>query len=111
MGLKRQNRHLWRLFNLLQRLESSVYLAYVPGDLNLADCLSRVGSHWGGSVPTACQEAGVRFKALEAYLDVPSSVSILGFPKGRRGAASNLEHSALGSAEPLCGEFFYANGQ
>ena len=62
-------------------------------------------------MPTACQEAEVRYKALEAYPDVPSPVWVLGFPKRRRGAATNLENSALGSAEPLRGEFFYANGQ
>ena len=106
-GLKRQNRHLRRLFYVLERLECSIYLEYVPGDLNPANCLSRVDSDWGGSVQTACQEAGVQFKALEAYPDVPSPVWILGFPKGRRGAAYNLERSALGSAKPLCGEFFY----
>ena len=106
-GLKRQNRHLHRLFYLLRRLESSVYLEYVPGDLNPADCLSRVESDWDGNVQTACHGAEVRYKALEAYPDIPSP----GFPKGRLGVASNLEHSALGSAEPLCGEFFYASGQ
>ena len=56
---------------------------------------------FSGGVPTACQEAGVRYKALEAYPDVPSPVWVLGFPKGRRGAATNLENSALGSAERL----------
>ena len=108
-GLERQNGHLRRLFYLLECLESSIYLEYVTRDLK--DSLSRVDSDWGGGVQTACQEAGVRFKALEAYPDVPSPVWILGFPKGRRGAASNLEHSALGFAQPLCGEFFYVNGQ
>ena len=58
-GLKRLNRHLRRIFYLLERLEYSIYLEYVPGDLNPADCLSRVDSDWGGSVQTACQEAWV----------------------------------------------------
>ena len=111
VGLKRQNRHLHRLFYLLQRLESSVYLKDVPGDLNPADCLSKVDSDWSGGVATACQEAQVRYKALEAYPDVPSPVWVLGFPKGVRGAATNLESSALGFAEPLRGEFFYVNDQ
>ena len=66
-----------------------MYLEYVPGDLNPADCLSRVDSDWSGRVGTACQEPQVRYKALEAYLDVPSPVWVLGFPKGRRGAATN----------------------
>ena len=108
-GLKCQNRHLRRLFYLLQRLESSLYLEYIPGDLDLADCLSKVDSEWGGSVATACQEAQVRKKPLEAYPDVPSPVWVLGFPNGHGGAATNLESCALGSAEPLRGEFFYAN--
>ena len=34
-GLKRQNRHLRRLFYLLQRLVSTVYLEFAPGDLNV----------------------------------------------------------------------------
>ena len=75
------------------------------------DYLSRVDSDRGGSVPTACQEAEVRYKALEAYPDVRSPVWVLGFPKGRRGAATNLENSALGSSEPLRGKLFFANGQ
>ena len=83
-----------------------MYLEYVPRDLNPADCLSRVDSDWSGRVETTCQEAQVRYKALEAYPDMPSPVWVLGFPKGRRGAATNLESSALGSAEPLRGGFF-----
>ena len=31
-GLRRQNRHLRRLFNLIQRLEGSLYLEFVPGN-------------------------------------------------------------------------------
>ena len=108
-GLKRQNRHLRRLFYLLERLESFIYLEYVPGDLNPADSLSKVDFHWGGSGRTSCHVAGVPSKAVEASVDVPSPVWIVGFPKGRRGAASNLKSPALGSAEPLCSEIFYAN--
>ena len=88
-----------------------MYLEYVPRDFNLADCLSRVDSDRSGRVEIACQEAQVRYKALEAYPDVPSLVWVLGFPKGRRGAATNLESSALGFAEPLRGEFFCANAR
>ena len=47
-GLRRQNRHLQRFFYLLQRLEGSVYLEFVPGDVNPADSLSRVDSEWKG---------------------------------------------------------------
>ena len=81
-GLKRQNRHLHGLFHLLQRMESFVYLEYVPGDLNPADCLSRIDFDWGGSIAIAWREAQVRYKALEAYLDEPSPVWVLVFPKG-----------------------------
>ena len=88
-GLQRQNRHLRRLFHLLQRVESSLYLEYVPGDLNAADCLSRVDSDWSGRVETAYQEGQVQYKALEVCQDVPALVWVLGFPKGCRGAAAN----------------------
>ena len=47
-GLRRQNRNLRRLFYLLQCLEGSVYLEFVPGDLNPAESPSRVDSEWKG---------------------------------------------------------------
>ena len=84
-GLQRQNRHLPRLFYLLRRLESSVYLEYAPRDLNPVDCLSRVDPAWSGRVEIACQEAQVQYKALEAYPDVPFPVWVLGYPNGVRG--------------------------
>ena len=98
--LRRQNRHLQRLFYLLQRLEGSVYREFVPGDLNPADSLSRVDSEWKGQVKEACAGASDRHMALQSFLGVPSPVWVLGFPKGRRGAAHNLDEVALGSAEP-----------
>ena len=49
-GLRLQNRHLRRLFYLLQCLEGLVYLEFVPGDLNPADSLSREDSEWNGLV-------------------------------------------------------------
>ena len=52
-GLQRQNRHLRRLFYLLQRLEGSLYLECVPGDLNPADSLSRIDSEWKGRMQDA----------------------------------------------------------
>ena len=76
-GLQRQNchpRHLRRLFYLMQRLEAIVCLEFVPEDLNLANCLSRVGSEWQGRVPLACEGAQVRRKALDSFEDVPSLV-------------------------------------
>ena len=99
-GLRRHNRHLRRLFYLLQRLEGSVYLEFVPGDLNPADSLSRVDSEWKGQVQDACVGAADRHVALQSFPGVPSPVWVLGFPKGRRGAACNLDAVALGSAEP-----------
>ena len=98
-GHQRQNRHLRRFFYLLQRLEPSVYLEFVPGDLNPTDCLSRVDSHWHGSVASAYQGAGVRYKALEAYPNLPCPAWVLAFPKGRRMAATDLGDTPMGSAE------------
>ena len=63
-GLRRQNRHIRRLFYLLQRLDGSVYLEFVPGDLNPADSLSRVDSEWKGMVKEACAGAMDRHTAL-----------------------------------------------
>ena len=100
-GLRRQNRHLPRFFYLLQRMEGSVYLEFVPGDLNPADSLSKVDSEWKGQVKEACAGAADRHVALQSFPGVPSPVWVLGFPKGRRGAAHNLDAVAPGSAEPL----------
>ena len=86
---------------MLQRLEGSVYLVFVPGDLNPADSLSRVDSDSKGQVHDACAGAADRHMALQSFPGVPSPVWVLGFPKGRRGAACNLDAVALGSAEPL----------
>ena len=79
-GLRRQNRHPRRLFYLLQRLEGSVYLEFVPGDLNPADSLSRVDSEWKGQVMEACAGAADRHVALQSFSGVPSPVWVLGFP-------------------------------
>ena len=49
----------------------------------------------------ACDGAADRHMALQSFQGVPSPVWVLGFPKGRRGAASNLDAVALGSADPL----------
>ena len=65
------------------------------GDLNPASCLSRVDLEWKGQVPLANEGAVARCRALEALQGVPSSVWILGFPKGRRGAANNFDCAAL----------------
>ena len=96
-GLKHKN----RLFYLLQRLVSTVYLEFARGDLNPADCLSTVDSEWKGVAPEAFEGAKVRHLALSAFPGVPSRVWDLGFPKGRQGATCNLEAMALGSADPL----------
>ena len=83
--LRCQKRHLRRMFYLLQRLESSVYLECVPGDLNPAESLSRVDSEWKGQVKKECAGATDRHVALQSFPGVPSPVWVLGFPKGRRG--------------------------
>ena len=49
----------------------------------------------------ACAGAADRHVALQSFPGVPSPVWVLGFPKGRRGAAGNLDAVALGSADPL----------
>ena len=101
--LKRQNRYLRRLFYLLQRLEASVYLEFVPRDLNLADCLSGIDSDRDGSVVSVSLGARVCYKALEAYRDLSSPGWVLEFPKGRCGAAANLGDSPLGSEQSHLG--------
>ena len=83
-----------------------MYLGYVSGHLNPADCLSRIDSKRGGPVASTCEDSRIRFEALDAYPDVPSPVWALGFPKGRRGAAANLKNSPLGSAEQSHQQFF-----
>ena len=95
-GLRRQNRQLRRLFYLLRRLEGSVYLEFVPGDLNPADSLSRVDSEWKWQVKEACAGASDRHVALQSFPGVPSPFWVFGFPKGRQGAAHNLDEVALG---------------
>ena len=75
--------HFRRLFYLLQRMEGSVYLEFVPGDLNPADSLSRVDSEWKGQVKKACAGASDRHVALQSFPGVPSPVCVLGSPKGR----------------------------
>ena len=86
-GLRRQNRHLRRLFYLLQRLEGSVYLEFVPGDLNPVDSLSWVDSEWKGQVKEARAGAANRPVALQSFLGVPSPIWVLGFPKGLGGGS------------------------
>ena len=76
-----------------------MYLEFVPGYLNPADCLSRVDSEWKGPMKEACAGALDRHTAFQSFSWVPSPVSVLGFPKGRRGEAHNLDEVALGSAE------------
>ena len=49
----------------------------------------------------ACAGASDRHVALQSFPGVPSPVWVMGFPKGRRGAAHNLDEVAVGSAEPL----------
>ena len=97
-GLKRQNRHLRRLFYVWRRLQSSVYLSWAPGDLNPADCFSRIDSDWRGDFSAAHQCALDRLTALQSYTGLPAPVWILGFPKGRSGAFRNLQDSVLGAA-------------
>ena len=97
-SLRRQNRHLRRLFYVWRRLKATVYLSWAPGDLNPADCLSRVDSEWAGNISAAERGALDRFQALTAYDSLPTPVWILGFPKGRQGSFRNLSTGSLGAA-------------
>ena len=86
-----------------------MYLEFVPGDLNLADSLSRIDSECKGRMQDACARAADRHMALQSFPGVPSPVWVLGFPKGRRWAACKLDAVAMGSADPLsC--FFLGTG-
>ena len=78
-----------------------MYLEFVPGDMNPADSLSRLDSECKGRMQDACARAADRHMALRSFPGVPSPAWVLGFPKGRRGAACNLDAVALGSADPL----------
>ena len=77
-----------------------MYLEFVPEDLNPADSLSRVDSEWKGKVREASAGASHRHVAVQSFPRVPSPVWVFGCPKGRRGAAHNLDEVAPGSAEP-----------
>ena len=83
---------MWR------QLQSTVYLSWVPGDLNPADPMSRIDSDWNGDWSVAEQAACDRFRALQAYNNLPTPVWVLGFPKGRKGAFRNMSSSVIGSA-------------
>ena len=95
-GLHRQNRHILCLFYVWQRLRSTLYLSWVPGDLNPADCLSRIDSEWFGDITKAESSAMDRFHALGAYESTPSPIWILGFPKGPKGAFRNFKSAQFG---------------
>ena len=108
-GLRRQNRQLRTLFYLMQRLEGSVYLEFVLGDLNPADSPCRIDSECKGRMQDVCAGAADRHMALQSFPGVPSPVWVLGFPKVLRGAGCNLDAVALVLADPLSG-FFLGTG-
>ena len=97
-GLYRHNRNLRRAFYLLQRAPSSVFLEGVPGDLNPADCFSRVDSDFAGHLPAAEAATWDRFKALQAFPSLPRPVWLLNFPEGRGAAASQIASCPVGAA-------------
>ena len=96
-GLFRHNRQLRRLFYLSLRAPPSTFLEWVPGDLNPADCFSRIDSDFGGSYALAAASAWNRFQALLTFPDLPCPVWALSFPKGRLGAARNLLSCNVGA--------------
>ena len=96
-ALHRHNRHLRRLFYLSLRATPSTFLEWVPGDLNPADCFSRIDSDFGGSCAKAAALAWNRFQALLTFPDLPCPVWTLSFPKGRLGASRNLSSCPVGA--------------
>ena len=97
-GLYRHNRNLRRAFYLLQRVPSTVFFEWMPGDLIPADCFSRIDSDFAGNFPAAGAAAWDRFMALQAFPSVPCPVWLLNFPKGRRAAASQIASCPVGAA-------------
>ena len=97
-GLYRHNRNLRRAFYLLQRALSTIFLEWVPRDLNPADCFSRVDSDFAGNFLAAGAAAWDRFVALQAFPSLPCPVWLLNFPKGRGAAASQIASCPVGAA-------------
>ena len=96
-GLHRHNRHLRRLFYLSLRAPPSTFLEWVPDDLNLAACFSRIDSDFGGSYAMAAASAWNRFQALLTFSYLLCPVWTLSFPKGRLGASRNLNSCPIGA--------------
>ena len=98
-GLKRQNRHLRRLFYVWRRLQSSVYLSWAPGDLNPADCFSRIDSDWKGDFKAAHQCALDRLTALQSYTGLSAGSSLdTGFPQGSVWGLSEFAEQCSGGS-------------
>ena len=96
-GLKRHNRNLCRAFYLLQRSASTVFLEWVPGDLNLADCFSRIDGDFGGDFAAAGLAASDRFRSLQAFPALPCPVWIADLPKGRTAMDIQLARCPVGA--------------
>ena len=98
-GLHRHNWQLRRLFflSLSAPPPASTFLEWVPGDLNPADCFSRIDTDLGGSYAMAVASAWNRFQALLTFSDLPCPVWTLSFPKGRLGASRNLQSCHVGA--------------
>ena len=80
-GLKRHNRNLRRTFYLLQRSDSTVFLEWVPGNLNPADCFSRIDGGFGGDFAAVGSAAWDRFRSLQAFLALPCPAWVANLPK------------------------------
>ena len=96
-GLKRHNRNLRRAFYLLQRSASTVFLEWVPGDLNPADCFSRIDGDFGGDFAAAGLAAWDRFRSLQAFPALPCPVWFADLPKGRTAMDRQLAQCPVGA--------------
>ena len=96
-GLKRHNRNLRRAFYLLQRSDSTVFLEWVPGDLNPADCFSRIDGDFGGDFAAAGLAAWDRFRSLQAFPALPCPVWVANLPKGRTAMDRQLAECPVGA--------------
>ena len=88
--LKRPNRHLRRLFYLLRQLCGTIYLEFVPGDLNLANCCWGIDSsgaaHLSKPVPAPKTVSGRRMRVTAN----PHRFGCWGFPKAGRAPVRTL---------------------
>ena len=95
-GLCRQNRHLGRFFYMWGGLQATVYLDWIPGNLNPADCFSTKVLDWKGDFLCVSKSALDRMTTLDSYGGLPAHVWILGVPKDQRVPPRNRNDAPLG---------------